>query len=260
MPEAHISVEAFGHVFPSAGGPGHEVLRNCSFEIRRGEFVSIVGPSGCGKTTLFNAIAGLVRPTSGEVLIGGDLVRGPSARVGYMLQKDLLMPWRTALENVTLGLEIRGVPRGEARERGLEHLRRYGLAGFEHHYPRALSGGMRQRVALVRTLVAQPEIVLLDEPFSALDYQTRLTLETDVVRIIREAGCTAVLITHDIDEAISVSDRVIVLGGKPARVKSTSEIALTTLLPRTPIASREAPEFSTFHRRIWDDLDVSLPA
>lgn len=259
-PQVHIAVDGFGHVFPSTGGVGeHEVLRDCTFDVFRSEFLSIVGPSGCGKTTLFNAIAGLVKPTSGSVQIGGDTVRGPSPRVGYMLQKDLLMPWRTALENVTLGLEIRGVARREARERGLAHLQRYGLAGFENHYPRALSGGMRQRVALIRTLVQQPEIVLLDEPFSALDYQTRLMLETDVVRIIREAGCTAILITHDIDEAISVSDRIIVLGGRPSRVKSVNAIALTTSLPRTPIAAREAPEFSAYHRRIWDELDVSVP-
>lgn len=221
--------------------------------------MSIVGPSGSGKTTLFNVIAGLAAPQSGSVTIGGKPVDGPSARVSYMLQKDLLMPWRTTLENVTLGLEIRGVALGEARRRGTELMERYGLAGNENAYPSALSGGMRQRAALIRTLVLEPEIVLLDEPFSALDYQTRLMLEGDVRRIIGERGCTAILVTHDIDEAVSISDRVIVLGGKPASIKLDLPIELTVEGERTPATSREAPEFRRYHKMIWEQLDVTLP-
>jgi NitT/TauT family transport system ATP-binding protein len=237
----------------------HRVLTECSFGIERGEFVSIVGPSGSGKTTLFNVIAGLATPQSGSVTIGGTPVNGPSARVAYMLQKDLLMPWRTTLENVTLGLEIRGVPLREARRRGAEMLERYGLAGNEHAYPSMLSGGMRQRAALIRTLVLEPEIILLDEPFSALDYQTRLMLEGDVRRIIGERGCTAVLVTHDIDEAVSFSDRVIVLGGKPAAIKLDLAVELTVEGARTPASAREAPEFRRYHKAVWEQLDVTLP-
>ena len=230
------------------------MLDQCSFCVERGTFLSIVGPSGSGKTTLFNVIAGLAVPQSGNVVIDGVRVSGPSARVAYMLQKDLLMPWRTTIENITLGLEIRGVARTDARQRGMALLERYGLSGSEHAYPAALSGGMRQRAALIRTLVLEPEIVLLDEPFSALDYQTRLALEADVSRIMRERGCTAILVTHDIEEAVSISDRVIVLGGKPASIKADLTIELSVEGERTPVTAREAPEFRMYHKRIWEQL------
>ncbi len=250
----HLELSGISQSFRRADGSTHRVLAECSLAIERGEFVSIVGPSGSGKTTLFNVIAGLAVPQSGTVTIGGARVDGPSARVAYMLQKDLLMPWRTTLENVTLGLEIRGVPTREARRRGSELLERYGLAGSEGLYPGALSGGMRQRAALVRTMVLEPE-----EPFSALDYQTRLMLECDVRRIIEERGCTAILVTHDIDEAVSISDRVVVLGGKPASVKLDVPIELTVEGTRTPVTSREAPEFRRYHKAIWEQLEVTLP-
>jgi NitT/TauT family transport system ATP-binding protein len=256
---SHLELSGISQSFRRADGSLHRVLAECSLAIERGEFVSIAGPSGSGKTTLFNVIAGLAAPQSGTVTIGGARVDGPSARVAYMLQKDLLMPWRTTLENVTLGLEIRGVPAREARRRGSELLERYGLAGSEGLYPGALSGGMRQRAALVRTMVLEPEIVLLDEPFSALDYQTRLMLECDVRRIIGERGCTAILVTHDIDEAVSISDRVVVLGGKPASVKLDVPIELTVEGTRTPVTSREAPEFRRYHKAIWEQLEVTLP-
>ena len=238
----------------------HRVLEQCSLSIERGSFLSIVGPSGSGKTTLFNVIAGLAVPQSGHVSIDGATVTGPSARVAYMLQKDLLMPWRTMLENITLGLEIRGIGRAEARRRGMELISRYGLAGFEHAFPAALSGGMRQRAALIRTLVLEPQIVLLDEPFSALDYQTRLTLEADVSRIMRERGCTAILVTHDIEEAVSIADRVIVLGGRPAAIKADLRIELTVSGERTPVTAREAPEFRTYHKRLASLEVAAAPA
>jgi NitT/TauT family transport system ATP-binding protein len=255
----HLELTGISQAFRRPDGSLHRVLEECSLGIERGEFVSIVGPSGSGKTTLFNVIAGLAAPQSGWVTIGGTRVDGPSSRVAYMLQKDLLMPWRTTLENVTLGLEIRGVALDEARRRGAALMGRYGLGGTERSYPSALSGGMRQRAALIRTLVLEPEIVLLDEPFSALDYQTRLTLEGDVSRIIRERGCTAILVTHDIEEAVSISDRVIVLGGKPASIKLDVRIDLTVEGVRTPVTAREAPEFRKYHKLIWDNLEVSLP-
>jgi NitT/TauT family transport system ATP-binding protein len=255
----HLELTGISQAFRRPDGTLHRVLAECSFGIERGQFVSIVGPSGSGKTTLFNVIAGLAAPQSGSVTIGGTPVDGPSTRVSYMLQKDLLMPWRTTLENVTLGLEIRGVPLREARRRGTELLERYGLSGSENVYPSALSGGMRQRAALIRTLVLEPEIVLLDEPFSALDYQTRLMLEGDVRRIMGERGCTAILVTHDIDEAVSISDRVIVLGGKPASIKLDLSIELTIEGVRTPATAREAPEFRSYHKAVWEQLDVTLP-
>jgi ABC-type nitrate/sulfonate/bicarbonate transport system ATPase subunit len=173
----------------NAGTPREVVaFRDISFTLRQGEILAIVGPSGCGKSTLFNVIAGLLRPTSGSVSVDGTLVDGARGHIGYMLQKDLLLPWRSVLDNVTLGLEVRGTPSAEARDRAMALIRRYGLAGFESARPRALSGGMRQRVAFMRTLALDPKAILLDEPFSALDFQTRLILQGDVKRIIRRAG------------------------------------------------------------------------
>jgi len=254
----HVAVSELSQSFARPDGTVLSVLDSCSLEVASGEFVSIVGPSGSGKTTLFNCIAGLVRPQSGRVALDGRNVDGPNPDVAYMLQKDLLLPWRTAIENVTLALELRGVPLAAARERATELLRRYGLRGFEDAYPRALSGGMRQRVALIRTLVCDPRLILLDEPFSALAYQTRLILEGELTRLIGEAGATAILVTHDIEESIAISDRVIVLGGKPAGVKGVHQIALTTDGPRTPLNSREAPEYRTYHTAIWRDLDITV--
>lgn len=261
MAGARILVDEIAQEFIRSDGSAHRVLAGCSFAIEPGEFVSIVGPSGSGKTTLFNLIAGLATAPTGVISIDGVPVAGPSRRVAYMLQKDLLMPWRTALENVTLGLEIRGIPRGIARARALGYLQRYGLGGFEGAYPATLSGGMRQRVALIRTLVLDPELVLLDEPFSALDYQTRLMLEADLLRIIRDANCTAILVTHDIDEAVAVADRVIVLGGRPAHVKLERPIVLSDAIDgglRSPLLAREAPEFREHHHAIWAALDITL--
>jgi NitT/TauT family transport system ATP-binding protein len=240
--------------FARRGGGAQHVLGGVDLAVAPGEFVGIVGPSGSGKSTIFNCIAGLVAPTSGTVALDDVPVRGPSRDVAYMLQKDLLLPWRTALDNVTLGLEIRGHGRAAARALAQESFARYGLGGREDAYPRQLSGGMRQRVALIRTLVVEPRLVMLDEPFSALDYQTRLLLQTDVARIVREKGCTTILVTHDIEEAVALCDRVVVLGGSPARIIAEHRVALTLDGPRTPLAAREAPEFGPLHRRIWAEL------
>ncbi|MGI5838136.1 MAG: ABC transporter ATP-binding protein [bacterium] len=232
-------------------------LADISFVVRDGEFISIVGPSGCGKSTLLSVIAGLVRPTVGRAYIDGSEVSEPSRKIGYMLQQDYLFEWRTIFGNALLGPEIQGKATPETRRRVSTLLDKYGLGAFKDHYPRQLSGGMRQRAALIRTMAVDPEIFLLDEPFSALDYQTRLTLEGEVHQILRQAGKTVILVTHDISEAISLSDRVIVISRRPGTIKSDHPIRLTgTHL--TPFTAREAPEFNTYFDLIWEELDVRV--
>jgi NitT/TauT family transport system ATP-binding protein len=230
-----------------------DVLGGLTFDIREGDFVSIIGPSGCGKSTVFNIIAGLLEPESGSLVYEGKLVEGLRGRVGYMMQKDLLLPWRTVLDNVVLGLELRGVPRKIAVEEAREHLSTYGLAGFEDSYPQALSGGMRQRVALIRTLIVNPDLLLLDEPFSALDYQTRLYLEGVLMEAVENFRKTVVLVTHDIDEAVALSKRVIVLSGRPASVKAIYDIELAE---RTPIGARSDPRFAGYFHALCGELDI----
>ncbi len=204
---------------------------NISLTVSQGEFVSIVGPSGCGKSTLLTIMAGLKRPSEGKVLLDGEPITGPGGKIGYMLQKDNLLEWRTIYKNILLGLEIRNrlTPENIEYARGL--LRTYGLWDFRDRYPSQLSGGMRQRVALIRTLAVKPEIFLLDEAFSALDYQTRLTVTDDIYSILRREGQTMVMVTHDIPESVSMSDRVVVLSGRPARIKQIHTIELGDLTP-----------------------------
>lgn len=238
----------------NAGSPLEVVaFRDISFTLKQGEILAIVGPSGCGKSTLFNVIAGLLRPTSGSVSVDGTLVDGARGHIGYMLQKDLLLPWRSVLDNVTLGLEVRGTPPGEAQDRAMALIRRYGLAGFESARPRALSGGMRQRVAFMRTLALDPKAILLDEPFSALDFQTRLILQGDVKRIIREQRKAAILVTHDIGEGIAMSDRVLVLSQRPGTVKAIHDIDLGETTD--PGALRRSRAFNEYFDTIWRQLD-----
>jgi NitT/TauT family transport system ATP-binding protein len=233
------------------------VIGDLSLTLREGEIVSIVGPSGCGKTTLLNTLCGLIAPDSGRVRWHGREVTGQPQNVGYMLQKDLLLPWRTALGNAMLGLEIRGVAAAEAEDRGRAMLDQLGLHGFADHYPSTLSGGMRQRVALARTLVHEPDVLLLDEPFAALDFQSKLLIENDTAALVRQGRRSLLLITHDIEEAVSLADRVIVLSKRPTRIKAIYDIALGA--ERTDmIGLRQSPEFSQYVRRIWADLDVVL--
>jgi NitT/TauT family transport system ATP-binding protein len=233
------------------------VIGDLSLTLREGEIVSIVGPSGCGKTTLLNTLCGLLSPDSGRVRWHGREVAGQPQNVGYMLQKDLLLPWRTALGNAMLGLEIRGVAASEAEDRSRAMLDQLGLHGFADHYPSTLSGGMRQRVALARTLVHEPDVLLLDEPFAALDFQSKLLIENDTAGLVRQGRRSLLLITHDIEEAVSLADRVIVLSKRPTRIKAVYEIALGA--ERTDmIGLRQSPEFSHYVRRIWADLDVVL--
>lgn len=203
-----------------------EVLKPTDMQVDKGTFVSIVGPSGCGKSTLFNIIAGLMEPTSGEVLVDGESVLNEKGRVGYMLQKDLLLPWRSIIQNIILGLEIKGVPKKEARERALPLIERYGLKGFENHFPSELSGGMRQRAALLRTFLYDAEIMLLDEPFAALDAQTKGQMQSWLLKMWEDVQKTIIFVTHDIDEALFLSDIVYVLTARPGSIKSVISVDL----------------------------------
>lgn len=222
-----------------------EALRNVSITVGTGEFVAIIGPSGCGKSTLLSLISGLLNATSGTVLVDGAPVTEPTRKVGYMLQQDYLFEWRTILENTLLGAEIQGTAIDAARQRAIQLLTRYGLGQFLHHLPRQLSGGMRQRVALARTLVTEPDVVLLDEPFSALDSQTRIALADEMSDALRREGKTAILVTHDIGEAVSMAERVIVMSRRPGCIKSVHRIEFATPDGTRPtsFATRGTPAF-----------------
>ncbi len=233
-----------------------EALREVDFRIPDGTFLSIVGPSGCGKSTLLSLIAGLEKPTAGRVLLGGEPVIGPTNKIGFMPQRDQLFDWRTIWKNVLLGPEIRGENTTERQDMVSELLTQYALTAFRESQPSQLSGGMRQRCALIRTLAVKPEILLLDEPFSALDYQTRLAVSADIARIIRETHKTAVLVTHDISEAISMSDRILVLTHRPGRVKSIHMLDGMRDVP--PLQRRALPEFQALFNTIWEELDVNV--
>lgn len=232
-------------------------LENITFEVEKGEFISIVGPSGCGKSTLLSVMAGLLPDYSGSVEICGKKVTETAAEIGYMLQSDQLFQWRSVWQNVLLGLEIRRMKTAENMEYAKKLLKTYGLYEFSDKRPSELSGGMRQRAALIRTLAVRPEILLLDEAFSALDYQTRLAVCEDIYSIIKQEQKTAVLVTHDISEAISMSDRVIVLTKRPATVRSIHKISFD-LDVRSPMACRETAQFRVYFNDIWRELDVHV--
>ncbi|MBC2725403.1 ABC transporter ATP-binding protein [Desulfosporosinus sp.] len=251
-----VEVQNVGMKYQSLNGE-ITALENINFSVRDGEFVSIVGPSGCGKSTLLSIISGLIFSTSGTVLLSGEKVTGTSPKIGYMLQKDHLFDWRTIYQNVMLGLEIRKSVTKAAKDRAAALLKTYGLYEFKDNYPNQLSGGMRQRVALIRTLVTDPQILLLDEAFSALDYQTRLVVNDDIYSIIKKENKTALLVTHDISESISMSDRVVLLSKRPGTVKEIYEINLNND-NRTPLSTRETPEFRYYFQEIWKGLDVHV--
>ena len=221
-----VHVDRLSMAFAAPGGGVLQALSGIDLAIDSGRFVSLLGPSGCGKSTLFNIIAGLLQPTAGRVLIDGNDATGTIGRVGYMLQKDLLLNWRTVLDNVILGMEIKGVPRREARRRALPLLQKYGLAGFEHLHPDVLSGGMRQRAALFRTLLFDTDVILLDEPFGALDALTRGQMQEWLLKLWADFGKTVVFVTHDVDEAIYLSDQIHVMGARPGRVLETIAVDL----------------------------------
>ncbi|CAM4430394.1 ABC transporter ATP-binding protein [Paenibacillus macerans] len=232
---------------------GQEIpaMRETSLTIEEGLFVSMIGPSGCGKSTLFNIIAGLIPPSTGQVIADGRNIVGKTGYVGYMLQKDMLLPWRTILDNIILGMEVRGVPRKEAAERALPLMEKYGLKGFDKHYPQELSGGMRQRAALLRTLLYDRDIILLDEPFGALDAQTRLTMQNWLLQIWTDFGKTVLFVTHDIDEAIYLSDDIYVFSQRPGRVKS--KITVTMERPRKT-EDMTSPDFMELKHHLLDEL------
>lgn len=252
-----LAARDVGVIFNPGEAGEVEAIRNVSFALEPGETLAIVGPSGCGKSTLFNVIAGLTVPSAGSVEVEGRRVDRAAGHVGYMLQKDLLLPWRSVLDNILLGLEVRGRVTPADRERALDLIRRYGLAGFEQAKPAQLSGGMRQRVAFMRTLAIDPGVILLDEPFSALDFQTRLVLQAEVMGVIRERRKSVVLVTHDIGEAITMADRIIVLTPRPAQVKSMHTIALGSA-ERNPVKVRSSARFNQYFEAIWSELGIQI--
>ena len=214
--------------------------RSVSLEVERGEFIAVVGSSGCGKSTLLSIVSGLLPPSAGDIFIEGRKITAPSPQVGYMFQKDTLLEWRTVLDNVLIGAELLDLDMGVARRRAQELLRRYGLGEFMHSLPHQLSGGMRQRAALARTLCPEPDLLLLDEPFSALDYQTRLALSDEIAGILAAEQKTVILVTHDIGEAISMADRVVVMSRRPGRIKSEHRISFPSHGSTRPASARGA--------------------
>ena len=231
-----------------------QALAPITLSIPQGRFVSLIGPSGCGKSTIFNIIAGLLEPSAGRVMIDGVNATGTIGRVGYMLQKDLLLPWRTVLDNTILGMEVQGVALRKARERALPLLHRYGLAGFEHLYPNSLSGGMRQRAALLRTLLFDTDVILLDEPFGALDAQTKLQMQEWLMQLWGDFNKTVLFVTHDVEEAIYLSDEVHVMGTRPGRIIASIPVTLARPRVRT---SALTPDFLAIKERCLELLSTN---
>ncbi len=246
-----IVLRGVSHTF-QIDGRRVPVLVDVSLEVVQGEFLAIVGPSGCGKSTLLNIIAGLFPPTAGHVMVDGAPVQRINPRIGYMFARDALLPWRTALANVAFGLELRSIPKEQQQSRARELLHLVGLGGFEHTYRDQLSQGMRQRVALARTLATDPDILLMDEPFGALDAQTKLVVEEEFLRIWERDRKTVVFVTHDLVEAIAMADRVVVLSARPGHVKSLVGIDLPR--PRSVLGGRFGARFQDLYERLWEDL------
>jgi NitT/TauT family transport system ATP-binding protein len=239
--------------FATPAGGVQTVIGDVSLEIADGTFVAIVGPSGCGKSTLLNLVAGLLQPQLGSVAVFGEALTGINRHAGYLFQQDALLPWRTVLDNVMLGLVFRGVSRDAAMERARQWIERVGLAGFEDRFPHLLSGGMRKRVAIAQSWIVDPRILLMDEPFSALDVQTRQIMETELLDLWQESRRTVLFITHDLEEAIALADRVVVLSAGPAaRIKGDYPVALPR--PRDVAEIRLEPDFVALYRHIWADL------
>lgn len=246
---AQIAFTDVGIVFPT----GTRALSDVTLQVQEGEFLAVVGPSGCGKSTLLNLAAGLMRPTVGTVHYGGSPVTGPNRQVGYVTQKDQLLPWRTVAKNIMLPLEFRGVGKAEARRRVAAVIEQVGLDGFENSYPGQLSGGMLKRAALARTMVYSPSTYLMDEPFASLDAQLRMVMQDELLRIWRETASTVIFVTHDLAEAITLADRIVVISARPGRIKMITDVDLPR--PRSAVSAHEAPEFSTLLSRLWSSLD-----
>lgn len=246
-----LEIRNVAKTFQSADGHTVQALSEISLTVNEGEFVSIIGPSGCGKSTLFNIVGGLLTDFDGEVLVDGTPIRGPHRQIGMVFQEESTYPWRTAVRNVELPLEIAGVPPAERRRKALELIKLVGLEGFENRHPAELSGGMKQRIAIARTLAFQPRIMLMDEPFGALDEQTRLLLGDKILQIWRDIRQTTLLITHNITEAVQMSDRVVVMSHRPGRIKQIIDIDLPR--PRSS-QSIEDKSFGNYVGMIWRDL------
>jgi NitT/TauT family transport system ATP-binding protein len=251
-----LQLDGVTRLFPArtAATAVFTAIENLTFTVHPGEFVSVVGPSGCGKSTILNLVAGLDSPTEGTVRLRGEPVAGPSEHVGFMLQKDLLLPWRTIVHNVEFGLEARPIPAAERRERALRELKRCRLSEFADRYPHQLSGGQRQRAALARTLAIEPELVLLDEPFSALDAQTKLVLQRSFAQTIAGSGVTTLLITHDLSEAVAMSDRILVMSERPGRIVEEIEVGLPDR--DNPIARQSMQRAREIMAHLFDALHL----
>ncbi len=250
--KAFLELDKVSYTYHSKEGDT-KALEDVTLSVREKEFFGICGPSGSGKTTILSLIAGLLSPEKGTITLSGKPVLESRSDIGYMLQKDHLFEWRTVEENVSLGLEIKKDKSEKSRARVLDLLNKYGLYEFKDKYPSSLSGGMRQRVALIRTLALSPRILLLDEPFSALDYVTRISVQSDVYRIIKSENITTVLISHDISEAISLSDRIAMLSPRPAKVKKIFDVDIPG---NSPMDKRNSPLFPSVFEEIWRELEV----
>lgn len=247
-PAPKLSAQGVALFYESVGKPPTQALADITFDVQPGQFVTIVGPSGCGKTTFLMAVAGLVKTSSGTIAIDGNIVKKPGPDRAVVFQDPNLLPWRTVLKNIEYGLQLRGQRKAEARATAMTFIEMVGLSGFEHHYPRQLSGGMRQRVNVARALATNPEVLLLDEPFAALDAQTREYMQSELLNIWSNAKKTALFITHQIDEAIYLSDRVIVFGRQPARVRADISIDLDR--PRG-LEVKKTAKFAAYEDQIW---------
>jgi len=252
-----LELNAVTRRFPARARAGavFTAIESLSFSVRRGEFVSVVGPSGCGKSTILNLVAGLDRPTDGRVSVSGEAVTGPNAHVGFMLQKDLLLPWRNIRRNVEFGLEARGLGAAERTARVERELTRCRLGDYADRYPHQLSGGQRQRAALARTLAIDPDLVLLDEPFSALDAQTKLILQRSFAQTIAASGVTTLLITHDLNEAVAMSDRILVMSERPGRIVEEIEVGLPGR--DDPIARQSMPRARDLMAHLFEALHLN---
>ena len=251
-PAAAVEFSQVSVRFATPAGAVHTVVSDISLSIAAGTFLALVGPSGCGKSTLLNVAAGLLAPPEGKVRILGEELRGINRHAAYLFQQDALLPWRSVLDNVRLGLDFRRVPAPEADRRARSFIARVGLAGFEDRFPHQLSGGMKKRVAIAQSWIVDPTILLMDEPFGALDVQTRQNMENELLDLWQESRKTVLFITHDLEEAIALADRVVVLTAGPARIKGVYDVDLPR--PRDVVEIRLNPDFTTLYRQIWGDL------
>jgi NitT/TauT family transport system ATP-binding protein len=252
-----ISFSDVSVAFPEKGGALYIAVRNANLDIADGEFVALVGPTGCGKSTILNVAAGLIGPTSGRMTVFGEALSGLNRRAGYLFQADALMPWKTAVENVAIGLEVRGAGSHVSRQEARSWLSKMGLSHFLHRYPHQLSGGQKKRVALAQVLILKPKILLMDEPFGPLDAQTRALMSDLLLQLWTSDRKAVIFVTHDLDEAISLADRVVIMSAGPAATIIGDHL-VPLPRPRDPVEVRHTPEFSNLHREIWQGLKAEV--